>query len=74
MVAAAGLGEGATFRDEPVETQGEVQGSQAVTLQDKPVVRVTQVTVPGQCGRDQSDFAQEVGLVDRVERALQFHG
>ena len=81
MVTAAGLGEGATFRDGPVGAEGELQGSQAVALlrsslseQDKAVARVAQVTVLGQCGRDASDFAHEAGLVNRVERALQVHG
>ena len=42
--------------------------------QDKTVVGVAQVTVPGQVQRHSSDFRKKTGSVDVVKSALQVHG
>ena len=42
--------------------------------QDKTVIRVAQVKVPGQAWRHSSTLQKKTGSVDLVERVLQIHG
>ena len=75
-----GLGQVSSFRGGLVDVMGDEQGSTLLTFafardflrpeQDEAVVRVAQVSVAGQSERNSSDFSQEAGRVDLVERVL----